>query len=316
MTTPSLAWFVSQKFESSCPDQDQQFLIKVLAANTERNRRIAVQACQIVQMLNSAGVIPVVLKGTAGLLQRTYPHPGYRMQTDIDLLVMPEEIEIASGAFAEMDYLPVSTTMIDGINQIRFVTCDEMPVLERQYKNKHHLPPLYRENEVASVELHRHAYHRQYQHARELAGLCHRAIESRSEGVTFKVLAARDQLDLLVVGSYVNDGHRHRYRMPLRTANDYLMLWDTLCDGPGFIGQDDFEQSSFHELVHLLLRPLAGIDATVRHKVNLRMMQLTMNHVWFNYFVEQYAHWRRRIIHYGRDPLDIINRIERAKGLS
>ena len=57
------------------------------AANVERNSRIGEQLATLVDVLNRAGMEPVLLKGAIRLVDGLYPDAGWRTMRDLDLLV-------------------------------------------------------------------------------------------------------------------------------------------------------------------------------------------------------------------------------------
>ena len=67
---------------------------------------------QVVGALNRVGVEPILLKG-ADLGFHVYPEIGLRTMTDLDLMVRPEELEVAGAALRDEGFRRIPTTFSD-----------------------------------------------------------------------------------------------------------------------------------------------------------------------------------------------------------
>jgi len=74
------------------------------AANAQRNSRIREQLAAFVDVLNRAGIEPVLLKGAIRLIDGLYPDSGWRTMRDLDVLVPAAEFMDALGALGEAGY--------------------------------------------------------------------------------------------------------------------------------------------------------------------------------------------------------------------
>ena len=63
--------------------------------------------------LNSAGVEPILLKGAAHLIEGLYP-PGARLVGDVDILIVPNLAEPATGSLVEAGYEISNQPLPDG----------------------------------------------------------------------------------------------------------------------------------------------------------------------------------------------------------
>lgn len=111
-------------------------LVQVYKANRMRNHRLRHQIGELLGLLNAVGVVPVLLKGGARLVDGAYPDWGYRFMYDLDMLVAEDQIDLAQ-----------STLLAGGYGTME---------REGNYPDEyHHLPTLIRDGAPASVELHR-----------------------------------------------------------------------------------------------------------------------------------------------------------------
>ena len=91
LVTPSLYWELAQKdLLPDLPTDLRDYLETLFELNGDRNNALRRQALELVRLLNSLGVEPVLLKGIAGLLTDLYDAPGIRVIGDLDILV-PEK---------------------------------------------------------------------------------------------------------------------------------------------------------------------------------------------------------------------------------
>ena len=72
---------------SSLDEEVGAFLEAFHAANEERNREIRDELAAAVGILNRGGIEPVLLKGAIRLVDELYPDHGWRMLSDLDLLI-------------------------------------------------------------------------------------------------------------------------------------------------------------------------------------------------------------------------------------
>ena len=121
------------------PEELAQYLEEITSQNRERNLQIIIQAKEVTKLLNSHGITPVFLKGTAHLLNGLYADIAERMVGDIDFLVNEDDVIRAA-----------EILMYDGY----FTNAN--PEL---YLNTYHITPLRKENRVSHLEIHRQPIH-------------------------------------------------------------------------------------------------------------------------------------------------------------
>jgi hypothetical protein len=100
--TPALGDFVT-----SCPAKVPQdlrdYLDEIVKRNNQRNDLLAAQLFEVAAQLNTKGIVPTLLKGTA-LLANGPRKSEYRLMTDLDIAVLPTEMEEAQQSLIELGY--------------------------------------------------------------------------------------------------------------------------------------------------------------------------------------------------------------------
>jgi hypothetical protein len=92
LTTPAFAHrLLTGSNNEPIPAEVLTYLTEVYDRNSQRNGRLLAQLEEAVNCLNSAGIVPLLLKGTVSLLSPGYDR-GARLLTDLDLMVQPSEL--------------------------------------------------------------------------------------------------------------------------------------------------------------------------------------------------------------------------------
>ncbi len=123
-------------FETNSDEELSAYLYEIFTLNTDRNTQIVEQLKEIVSILNSADIEPLLLKGSASLVENDYEHIGIRFLSDIDFMVHPEQIEKAYELLIDAGYKKVDADFI-------------------VHDTYHHLWPIEKEGMPVMVELHR-----------------------------------------------------------------------------------------------------------------------------------------------------------------
>jgi hypothetical protein len=118
--------------EDQLPPDVQDFLNEVYVLNATRNKALRAQAAETVSALSQSGISSVLLKGGAFLFDSREEDLGDRMMVDLDLLVPEGQLAESVAVLKDLGYDTL------GDEELR----------------PHHYPPLFREGEVATVELH------------------------------------------------------------------------------------------------------------------------------------------------------------------
>ena len=103
LTTPLLIDLVEQP-NPLVPQDVKVFIREVYRRNALRNDRLRAQLEEAVAALNERNVMPVLLKGSAILATAVPERRATRIMSDLDILVDPDQAEMASRALADLDY--------------------------------------------------------------------------------------------------------------------------------------------------------------------------------------------------------------------
>jgi Uncharacterised nucleotidyltransferase len=126
-----------QGLADDLPDDLCDYLAQLHQMSCERNQHLRAQLLEAVQQLNTAGIVPVLLKGSKHLVCAIYSDPGVRIMSDIDILVGREEIAPSVQALQQLGYR---------------ADADE----RGDYPAEHHqYAPLFRPGDYAKLEIHR-----------------------------------------------------------------------------------------------------------------------------------------------------------------
>jgi hypothetical protein len=150
--------------------------------------------------LAAANVEPIVVKGAA-LAYTAYRDPAHRTLSDVDLLLDPGDLDLASRA----------------LRQAGFCARGSDPMAT------HHARPYYWGDGQIGVELHRDVLPRPNPYLVDLPAMRARARSARLGGVRARVLAPEDALHLACV--HVAYAHHYEW-FPLRALVDILAIVD------------------------------------------------------------------------------------------
>jgi hypothetical protein len=103
LTTPALMEFVT-RFEDKIPEDVCLYVREMFNRNVTRNDRLAAQLTETVAAMNDRGVTPVLLKGAATLATSSRPHWGSRLMSDLDIMVLPDQIDATLDALFALGY--------------------------------------------------------------------------------------------------------------------------------------------------------------------------------------------------------------------
>jgi len=103
LTTPALMEFTT-RFKDQIPEDVCLYIQEMFERNVARNDRLAAQLTETVAAINDRGVTPVLLKGAAMLATAARPHWGSRLMSDLDIMVLPDQIEATLDALFALGY--------------------------------------------------------------------------------------------------------------------------------------------------------------------------------------------------------------------
>src|SRR5262249_47539048 len=86
------------------PGDVRNYFEAALALNKERNEKILSTLARVAGLLNAIDIEPVLLKGTALLIEGIYPQPSMRILGDIDILIPRNRSAEACAALKAVGY--------------------------------------------------------------------------------------------------------------------------------------------------------------------------------------------------------------------
>ena len=144
LVSPALGWCLGN--DPRVPLEVRPFFATLLDLNRDRNALILRGLDDALQSLNSVGITPMLLKGTAALAEDLYPDHGMRILSDIDLLIPLTKLDAASAALTTANFVPttINQTLVD--------------------RDHHHLPVQVHAVHQVGVELHSSVLPRGFHH--------------------------------------------------------------------------------------------------------------------------------------------------------
>lgn len=153
-------------------------------ANGARNAMIREQLAETLARFNAAGIVPIVLKGGARLVDGTFTL-SERFMEDLDLLIPEPQIAEAVAILDAAGYAPFG---------------DESRLAEEH----HHLPALWHDEWPVCLEIHRTVTHDWYPALLSASGIFEHARPVAFGGATARIASPSDSLLHLVVHAQVN----------------------------------------------------------------------------------------------------------------
>lgn len=219
LVSPTLWVALSDRgLANSLPSDVRDYLHEMHRLNSVRNQRLRLQTIEASRALNSIGVTPVLLKGAASLFVKTYGDLGSRVMTDLDLLVPQERA-------------------MDCWNQLRTLGYRRSdPDTDVDFYHYHHLEPLSRSGEYATIEVHKAAL--SPVRTGRLYGVCvtpedvdrmTQLIRKEAEPVREQEVAmsvpsrTHRTLHLILHSAYVDNAHRCG-TLPLRPIHELALM--------------------------------------------------------------------------------------------
>lgn len=142
LVTPHLRWALRQQgLYAELPADVADYLDAVYTLNLERNLACESQLEQLISLLGTVGVQPVLLKGAAAIVGGLYPTDGERMISDLDILVPAGRLSDILEKLHGAGYHPMEFDR-------ELVESGDWEALS------HHYPPLVSPGLPAALELH------------------------------------------------------------------------------------------------------------------------------------------------------------------
>lgn len=182
------------------PADVAQYLGVIAERNAARNARLRAQLRELVAALNRRGVVPLLLKGAAGLLGAADAYAASRMVTDLDLLVEPGQVDEARAALADLGYRR----------------------LEGRVTGRHAVGDFIRDIDVGAVDLHIDLIDEPG--LLPLADVMARTVVCAWVGVRARVLSPTDRVLHLLLHDLVQDHGIHDGRLNFRHLHELATL--------------------------------------------------------------------------------------------
>nr|WP_320023644.1 nucleotidyltransferase family protein [uncultured Draconibacterium sp.] len=197
--------FRNNELLKELPEDLVDYLEEIYHLNLGRNIFIKNEAISITAALNSIGIAPIFLKGTAHILEGLYCDIGERMIGDIDFLLPEEDILPAVNKLKDMGYF-------DPLNH-----CEAM---QKTFK---HFPRLQNEKAVAAVEVHRQVVLSPHSKNFSFEVINNNRKRINSNGDAY-VLSDSHQIIHNVLNAQLNDNAYKQKSILLRNIYDLLLL--------------------------------------------------------------------------------------------
>jgi hypothetical protein len=204
----------SKGLQGSAPAKLREYLEEVYRFNAERAECLRRELMEVVGLLNKAGIMPLLLKGSAALAGDLYPDPAIRFMWDMDLLIpcgrMHQAVHSLEGGgyFIPEKYL------------------SRIADREIFYRAKHYAP-LIRQGANAPVELHRRVLSDGCESLLETESVWRessRWVSRRLPGVLLARMSPTHQvIHCFAHSELAHQNHRHR-RLDLRQLHHFAHL--------------------------------------------------------------------------------------------
>lgn len=150
LVVPQLRWALLEKgLLSRLPADVAEYLDAVYTLNLDRNLRCEEQLADLIKILNSIDVRPVLLKGAAAIVGGLYPTSGERIISDLDIVIPAEKLREILDKLSGEGYQLQLPEGQEAPDPVGFCT-------------SHHYPPVVNPNWPARVELHLCPVHLQF----------------------------------------------------------------------------------------------------------------------------------------------------------
>lgn len=127
----------AKKLTHLLPEELDTYLKEITMLNRNRNSEILSQTVKLSKLLNAYNITHVFLKGAALISGNYYDDFAERMIGDIDILIPPNQLDLAFQLLKDNSYYPIEQTLGDNF-----------------FEHKH-LPRLKTDKFICAVELHR-----------------------------------------------------------------------------------------------------------------------------------------------------------------
>lgn len=185
------------------PPLVRRYLDAMLRLNRSRNQQIREEALDLADALNEIDIVPVFLKGSAGLLAEFYDEPGFRVMSDMDVLVPLDRAEDCRHHLAGLGYRPQGK--ID------------------HPRNKS-VETFVRRASVAPIDLHHQPLDFEYENVLAARDVMKNAVTHRWHHVEFAVPSMTHQVMINIAHAQLNDHGYWFGNLPIRLLLDLALF--------------------------------------------------------------------------------------------
>ena len=234
-----------------------EHLNEILQLNIKRNEEILQQTEEINLHLNSAGIQPVYMKGSANLLDGLYPDLTDRMIGDIDFLVRDE------------DFLPAAEIVI----KLGYKTDRE---IYDDIKTLKDYPRLFRNDVPADIEIHRLPVIPKYADWFNTELIFKEKKQIQSKINCFVPSDKHKLIQNFIHSQLSNKGHKHRL-VSLRDLYDCYLLLERVNKNDALIEIKEKEKAEIYfDFLHSQIKN--GSDAP---EPKIKSKRFTAKHKWY-----------------------------------
>lgn len=301
--TPALAY--SCRNEAGLPDDVHAYLAAVLTLNTRRNELLLDTLERVARTLAGIGVEPVLLKGSAALVEELYPTLGARVLGDLDVLVPADRATDANNA-------------LEGNGFHRSPKAHGF--------TRHHLAPLIDGLTDAQVELHTAVLPFEFAGILPAGGFGEQAVPMLFRGLRVRLPSATGRVAHNIGHSALADGYHHDNDVDLRQLLDLVMVrsrheneidWRELVRTFVAAGHGRVLSTTLHHAVELFAVPVPRVEGLPPPR-DVATLEKGMRWPWLRHgrrAIRPYASWLRRnptwIVRW-MNPRHLPHRVRRA----
>lgn len=187
------------------PREAAQYLQAIYELNSARNQAMQAELEEVLVALNSAEIVPCLLKGAFYLREGIYRDPALRILSDLDLLIPGMLMLKAQKTLSSLGY-------------------DPMDGLSWDFSSHHHVPPLARAGGCASIELHEEPLYLDGQRYLRAKEVWERVMRIDRNGVRYAVIDPTSAVLVSILHSEVADRNLQRFVISLRSLQDLSAL--------------------------------------------------------------------------------------------
>lgn len=204
LVVPALADRVEkQGLGEHFPALISRHLDAMLRLNRSRNVQLREEALDIADALNEIGIVPVFLKGSAGLLTGLYDEPGIRIMSDLDVLL---PLDLAGQCLHHLTGL--------GFQRVAMI---------RHPRNKC-VDTFTRGSSIAPIDVHHQVLDYEYQKILSTREVMQDCVTHRWHHVEFAVPSITHQVVINIGHAQLNDHGYWFGNLPLRLLHDLTCL--------------------------------------------------------------------------------------------